>query len=150
MPETPRPSRLRLVSAEDEDMSNIVLTEEEVQAQITALRQKQQPRRPPPNPAKRRQFARYDETWRAPVLAAGKSVRAATHRLIAVLIAKADFDKRILIGKEIEAEAGLSPYEKRQALQHSEKLGLIAIERRGSGRAPIVTPLCLGGRPGRR
>jgi hypothetical protein len=77
-------------------------------------------------------------------------VKAATHRLALVLIAKADFDRCILIGTEIAAEASLTRNEKPQALRQLEELGLITVEWRGRGRAPIAAPLHLGGRPGRR
>ena len=132
-----RPRRLRLIS-EEYDLDDVIIREDEL------------PQQPPPRTAKRRQFARYDETWRAQILAAGRLVRPATHRLVAVLLAKADFERRILIGKEIAAEASLTRNEKRQALRQLEKLGLIAVERRGNGRAPIAIPLHLGGRPSRR
>jgi hypothetical protein len=67
-----------------------------------------------------------------------------------VLLARADFERRILIGKEIEAEASLTWREKQSALQQLEELRLIAVERRGNGRAPMATLLCLDGRPHRR
>jgi hypothetical protein len=99
---------------------------------------------------KGRQFARYDETWRAAILAAGRSVRPATHRLVAVLLAEADFRRQIKASAAISTAASLTPNEKRQALEQLEKLGLIAVEWRGRGRVPIATPLHLSGRPVRK
>jgi hypothetical protein len=101
-------------------------------------------------PLKRRQFARYDETWRAAILAAGRSVRPATHRLVAVLLAEADFHRQIKVSAAISTAASLTPNEKRQALEQLEKLGLIAVEWSGRGKVPIVTPLHLSGRPARK
>jgi hypothetical protein len=100
-------------------------------------------------PVRRRQFVRYDETWHSQILAAGRSVRPATHRLAAVLLAKADFDWRIKAGAEIEKEASVTRNEKLQALLQLETLGLVEVERR-SGRLPVVTPLRLSGRPRRK
>jgi hypothetical protein len=102
------------------------------------------------SPAKRRVYVRYDETWGGPIGVAGRSVTAATHRLVRVLLAKADFDRSILVGTQIEIAASVTRNEKRQALLQLEKLGLLAVEWRGRGRAPIATPLHLGGRPRRK
>jgi hypothetical protein len=99
---------------------------------------------------KRRQFTRYDEAWRATILAGGRSVRPPTHRLVAVLLAEADFRRQIKIGAAISAAASLTSHEKRRALEQLEKLGLITVEWRGRGRIPIATPLRLGGRPVRK
>ena len=82
----------------------------------------QDTRQPPSHTVKHRQFARYDETWRTAILAAGRSVRPATHRLVAVLLAEADFHLQIKVSAAISTAASLTPNEKRQALEQLEKL----------------------------
>jgi hypothetical protein len=101
-------------------------------------------------PASGRVYIRYDETWSAPIDAAGRSVTAATHRLIKVLLAKADYARCIKANIKIEIAANVTRHEKREALLQLEKLGLVTVEWRGRGLAPFVTPLHLGGRPKRK
>jgi hypothetical protein len=100
--------------------------------------------------AKRRQFARYDETWRARILAADPLPSREALLLALVLVAEADFRRQIPISTTITKAARLTRFQKLAALEHLERLGLIAVEWRGRGRVPIVTPLHLGGRPGQR
>jgi hypothetical protein len=105
---------------------------------------------PPARISRRRQFRRYDETWAAQMLASEPLVSRGALLLALVLLAEADFHERIKVTAEITKAARLTRFRKRAALQDLERLGLIKVEWRGNGRAPIVTPLNLGGRPGRR
>jgi hypothetical protein len=98
--------------------------------------------------AKRRQFRRLDETWAERLLSGPHT--PPWIRLAIVLMAEADFHRRIRITRVIEKEARISRNQKRGALEHLERQGFISVEWRGQGRAPVATPLRLTGRPERK
>jgi hypothetical protein len=132
-----RPPHLQRVSEED-DLDNLLIREDEL------------PQQPPPRTTRRRQFRRFDEPWAIQLLAADPPVSAAVWRLSLVILAAADFRRQFLVSDRMSAVARLTRSRKREAVERLEQLGLIAVEWRGQGRAPRVTPLSLGGRPGRR
>jgi hypothetical protein len=105
---------------------------------------------PPRRPAKRRQFRRLDETWAEKLLTSNPLVSRGALLLALVLLAEADFHERIKVTAEVTKVARLTRFRKRAALRDLERLGLIAVEWRGNGRAPIVIPLNLSRRPGRK
>jgi hypothetical protein len=102
----------------------------------------------PERSRKRRQFRRLDEAWAEKLLADPRVPPMV--RLVIVLLAEADFHRHIKITTTLAKEAGLTRHQKRAALKYLERQGYIAVAWRGSGRAPIATPLHLGGRPNRR
>jgi hypothetical protein len=99
-------------------------------------------------PPKRRRFRRLDEPWAERLLADTRT--PPWIRLAIVLLAEADFHRRIKVSASVEKDARLTRRQKRPALEYLEQLGFIAAEWRGRGRAPIATPLHLTGRPGRK
>jgi hypothetical protein len=140
---TRRQPRLRLIDEKDY-LDDVLLTDEDIAAELA--RAKEEPQQPSPRTRKSRQFRRFDETWAEKLL----SLLNPIGRLALVLLAEADFHRHIKATSETAKAAGLSLKHQREALAKLERLGLISVERRGSGRAYIVTPLRLGGRPGRK
>jgi hypothetical protein len=94
----------------------------------------------------RRQFVRFDKTWAEKLLPLMNPMA----RLALVLLAKADFERHIKATSKTAKAGLLTLKQQRELLLQMERLELISIERRGRGRAQIVTPLRLGGRPDRR
>jgi hypothetical protein len=67
-----------------------------------------------------------------------------------VLVSEADFNRHITISGTVTKAARLTRFNKRKAIDDLERLGLVRVERRSKGRAPIVTPLHLSNRPYRK
>jgi hypothetical protein len=139
-----RPPHLRLIREED-DLDDVLITEEEL-PELLARDAAQHAQQPPPRTAKRRQFRRFDETCAEKLLPRLNPIG----RLALVLLAEADFHRHIKATTEVAKAARLTLKQQRALLAELERLGLISIKRRGSGRAYIVTPLRLAGRPGRK
>jgi hypothetical protein len=95
----------------------------------------------------RRKFRQLDESWVTRLLSDPHT--PPWIRLAIVVLAEADFHRRIKITSAIEKAARLTRRQKRGALEHLERSGLISVEWRGRGRVPIATPLHLRRRPER-
>jgi hypothetical protein len=96
----------------------------------------------------RRKFRQLDEAWAERLL--GDPYTPPHIRLLIVLLAEADFHGRIKVNDAIAKAAGLSRWQVYRALEHIKRQGYISIERRGRGKAPIVTPLHLKRRRAQR
>lgn len=100
-------------------------------------------------PHKRRRFRRFDEIWAERLLTADPLPSREALLLALVLVTEADFKRHITVATAITKAARLTRFNKRAALGDLERLGLVRVEWRGRGKAPIVTPLLLD-RPRRK
>jgi hypothetical protein len=74
--------------------------------------------------SKGRQFRRFDETWAERLLAADPPVSRAVWRIALVLLAEADFNRKIKVSDEITKTARLTQRQKRAALERLEAAGI--------------------------
>jgi hypothetical protein len=92
------------------------------------------------DPAARRHFTVFAETWARPLIANRAS--AAMWALSLILQQQADYWDSFPVTNSLLARASLTPRWKKTILTQLEKLGLIRIEWRGH-QSPMVTPLLL-------